>query len=424
MKLCQHDQRTLLRVFKVLFKDLKKRLAKGEYPVYSPLRVEVIGRKIKYSCANVAQSLPECLRLFGVTMYHLATGTSEHNEPRFNDGYERIDFILWPVLSFCLSGQAYNFAEVENKVYEIIGWKVKVRKFFEEVVRFMSPFISRSKMKAKEGAQINFNRIISTRIVLTKEFWGPLLLILFLLGGVTAFVWNGLKISSPLIVSGMAIVILVWFLVLMIFRQGVEVFCFAGLTSTVVLSLVSFMPIYPEGRHNSYPVAVIERAGNSFVGLFPDRTSDEGTLYFRGRWLNHFKYRLTAGVSTKGRVVFDWDSATMKNSGKYFFTPGFRVEYAMIEPEKNYGRIWKIFPNGIEQEIDQTVADLVPELREFDRALLTLPNIFLEKKLFPLIRWPLIYARLEQRLNQPELRGEKTVRSFALYYKLTVKAID
>ena len=89
----KHDRKVLLRVFKVLFKNLKKRLAKGEYPVYSPLRVEVIGRKIKYSCANTARNLPECLRFFSVTIYHLAVGESEHSDPRYNDGYEAIDFI-------------------------------------------------------------------------------------------------------------------------------------------------------------------------------------------------------------------------------------------------------------------------------------------------------------------------------------------
>ena len=121
---------SLMKVFRFLLKELKRKTEDGLYPVFPPEKIEILGNgKILHETKNGVTDLRECLRQLGVTMYHLAVGESEHNKTSYQiDGYlnRPLDSELWPVLALLLSGKAFSIPQIEDA----ISRKKKVIEYF------------------------------------------------------------------------------------------------------------------------------------------------------------------------------------------------------------------------------------------------------------------------------------------------------
>ena len=118
------DDKELCNVIRQGLEYIKKSgLKNGTYPLISPDDIEIItGNNVRIRQQRAAEeSLSQCLQAFGITLYHLASGRSEHASESYKmDGYAtEIQSKYWQIIRLMISGNARSIPQIEGE----ISWK-------------------------------------------------------------------------------------------------------------------------------------------------------------------------------------------------------------------------------------------------------------------------------------------------------------
>ena len=336
------DDKTLLRIAKTLFKELKKGDSdnKGDKEsrllVFPPEKVEIHAKgNITFEAEpKEGMSLRECLRLFGVTLYHLATGQSEHNA---TVDYQPLDSKLWPLISFLLSGQAFNLPRIEKKIKDFSGWS-----------EFKRVFDSKYLPKIKIGTI-------------------PLIVVLCLIEEI--WLWGFSRPYS----SGVALVAFIF-----IFSIGIAVILcnfkklpyWIGLLTTILymglFAATSFLATYTtSSMYHDTSIKncsiIVDRTTGEFVARLPLAPGDE-TLVWPNRIVKLWKHKVVPGIPYQGKI--DIEIPLVDGNKKFTLSP--IINYRIASPEL-FAAAWQEWQNkqSLELFIKQTLDErVIPKLNE------------------------------------------------------------
>ncbi|HBI97130.1 MAG: hypothetical protein US83_C0007G0030 [Candidatus Falkowbacteria bacterium GW2011_GWC2_38_22] len=138
-RIAKVEKKEIPLVLKILITELKTKWALGLYAVFLPHKFRFNRGKDFFSVADEKEfsfyveyrndiGAEECLRLFGVALYHLISGKSEYTHECFLfDGYRYpLDSDLWPTISLLLKGEAKDLDEIEKMIEAINPDDIKV----------------------------------------------------------------------------------------------------------------------------------------------------------------------------------------------------------------------------------------------------------------------------------------------------------
>ncbi|MBU0649159.1 hypothetical protein KJ969_03640 [Patescibacteria group bacterium] len=305
------DDKSLCRIFKVLFKDLKNKADNGEYPIFPPEKIEILRRgKIRFESKNGADDLRESLRLLGVTIYHVATGESEHNKECYAiDGYTKpLESELWPALDLMLSGNACSIPQIEDMartriqigkaIKNALLWPLKMLwlvlgAIIVRPVRFMFGYLKRHRQTINEAATLILFLASVAEIGFYLWFCWPFsslgLFIFTAIHAIVVIVLTALALHEkinyaygPLLLAGM---------------------CLYAASSFIYISEGS--PFITTEMGPAYKInddlIMVERKTGEFTARLPKLVNDK-FLAWDKRYINHFKHKVTAGVPRRGVI--------------------------------------------------------------------------------------------------------------------------
>ncbi|MFA6594012.1 MAG: hypothetical protein WCT16_02015 [Candidatus Buchananbacteria bacterium] len=119
MEIWQREE-DLFLIAQALTKMLREAADNGAILCFDPDTIFIdSGRQVVYDTLPTTRikNIREALHSLGVTLYHVATGKSEINDPtlRAEDArYEPFKSDLWPLVELLLSGQAVSFKQIEE----------------------------------------------------------------------------------------------------------------------------------------------------------------------------------------------------------------------------------------------------------------------------------------------------------------------
>lgn len=367
------DDAALMKVFKVLLKDIKQKTEEKVYPIFPPEKIEIMGSgKIFHETKNGATNLRECLRQLGVTMYHLASGDSEHSKTSYQiDGYlnRPLDSKLWPVLALLLSGKAFSIPQIE----EAISWKKKVVEYLGATTRGASAVILQNFLKLAQllilASIMPFKKI---KIVAQRNWpWilGKSALILAVFSALEivwywTFNWpfsrsSGLTLCTFLFIAGIIAINIATFDndtsrgTRSVMRYLSLPLMIIAMLSYAATSFIAYMPT-ESGKTpvENYSVLVNRKTGD-FIGRLPLNQNDAHLVWKTQEKIlsiNHFKYKVVPGIPLEN--YFERTYSFKDGSNEYKLPVRITYKIKLVNREE-YIKAWKRWKN--EENLENTL---------------------------------------------------------------------
>ena len=361
---------SLMKVFRFLLKELKRKTEDGLYPVFPPEKIEILGNgKILHETKNGVTDLRECLRQLGVTMYHLAVGESEHNKTSYQiDGYlnRPLDSELWPVLALLLSGKAFSIPQIEDA----ISRKKKVIEYFRTTAISAGAIIQQNFMDSARKLILLPGALPGKVAAVARRNWSMILsrsAIVLVLASVVEIIWywmfnwpfsygGGIFVNSALFVAGfIAIYNATFDSGVSHSTRNVMGYLFLPLVIGLMFvyaatSFVVFLPIKEvQTPVKDYSILIGRKSGD-FIGRLP-LNADDWQFIWKPQadiWsINHLKYKVVPGIPLKH--YFERTYTFKDGSAAYDFPA--RIYYRIkADRREEYVGAWKKWKNAENME--------------------------------------------------------------------------
>jgi hypothetical protein len=374
---------TLGKVFKALLKKIKQEAAMGRYPVFPPESIVIMPNgEIVAELKNYVESMRECLRKLGVTLYHLATGESEFNKPASYsiDGYTKsVDSKYWPVISLMLSGQAFDFPAIDKTFDRRKEYLEK----FKNALGSIRNFTQKNTPGIAAKPKAIFTKIwasIDNRLPTINKIAMPILMSLCIWSAVNFFSYNiTYSLVAFIIFFGIAFAIAL--LITAIIPYGGSEsdhrrLRFVPIPAVFVMMIYMFAMSFvtlgfnnPSSRDANFIGVITDRNTGELVGRIPMSSNDKFFIYRDGEpvyFINNFKYKVVDGIPLSGSF---YNPITVRDDKlRCFYAMPINIHYQILPDKESYVSAWKKYKNksGLESGISAKIDELfMPRLNNF-----------------------------------------------------------
>ncbi len=347
------DDKSLIAILQVLFKELKKGALQNRYYTFRPEDIEVLEkRKINFETIENAKDLRESLQELGKTAYKLVTGES-YQAGQNSSQQQTEKASLWYFIMILLSGNVYSIPKVEtllNDIQKETLWQYTAWHSLCET----SALVFKKILSAIKAIivfffflPVRFVRLIDDKLDSINKILGTI----FFLGCIAEIIWywkfNWSFSSGPAtFLFTVVFVIIIPMLYNFTFDWSDNVMrgtlavmrrLFLPLISLWMLLFASLsfwapIPGSPEKNGNTVVMdnaVIVERKTGNFVARLP-LTEDDTAFIWESVFINHFKYKIVSGLPLSDMLFLTYTPST--SSKKFEITL-----YYDINKKDSYG---------------------------------------------------------------------------------------
>lgn len=357
------EKSDLFGIMRELLKVIKHKTKKGEYQIFPPDGIEVLGKnKIRYKeVSGQALNLKECLRQLGVTIYHLATGKSELNAgesamiDKFRYEPNGLDDELWEKISYLLSGNAYNLARIED----MVSWRQQAWKSLRVRCAVVLGRWSAVWSVLSSGILAKITTAKNRIDAMLENHIGKLSMACVAIGALIAgftFFPNLKSISNVVLVLLVGVFAAALFILNLLIQDTSyderrqarllkrnKILIVLMIILIILYAGTSFVYFTEEfggnGPHNV--VAIDNKTGEVAYRLSKNKINDDGSVAWKIGFINRFRYNLIEGINSSGSITLKLSIAIGISDINYPLS--FKLHYAI--DDANYAEYMKKYKN-------------------------------------------------------------------------------